>query len=155
MPGLLPVLLTGRQPGRPPVVQAFANLPAVLENARRYERPGVATSFGAGCYADPLGIEHSTGSPAACIRHIGGRPGASLRRVSQFDAVAGLLGLPHGGRTLCRASVNAEPDYRRFDLGVPAVWARLAASRRLALPRERGGGGYPVGLVVAPIMPCE
>jgi spore photoproduct lyase len=26
------------------------------------------------------------------------------------------------------------------------------ALRRLALPRESGGGGYPVGLVIAPIM---
>jgi spore photoproduct lyase len=29
------------------------------------------------------------------------------------------------------------------------------ALRRLALPREKGGGGYPVGLVIAPIMPVE
>lgn len=33
--------------------------------------------------------------------------------------------------------------------------ARLGALRRLALPRERGGGGYPIGLVIAPIMPID
>ena len=29
------------------------------------------------------------------------------------------------------------------------------AARRLALPVAQGGGGYPVGLVIAPIMPLD
>lgn len=32
---------------------------------------------------------------------------------------------------------------------------RLQAIRQLALPVEQGGGGYPVGFVIAPIMPIE
>ena len=47
------------------------------------------------------------------------------------------------------------PSARTYDLGVPGVAARLAALRRLALPRGCGGGDYPVGLVIAPIMPIE
>jgi spore photoproduct lyase len=39
--------------------------------------------------------------------------------------------------------------------GTATVAARLGALRKLALPREQGGGGYPVGLVIAPIMPIE
>ena len=39
--------------------------------------------------------------------------------------------------------------------GVAPVAARLDALRRLALPRSEGGGGYPVGLVIAPIMPID
>jgi spore photoproduct lyase len=35
------------------------------------------------------------------------------------------------------------------------VAERLQAIRKLALPVEQGGGGYPVGFVVAPIMPLE
>ncbi len=30
---------------------------------------------------------------------------------------------------------------------------RIAALKKLALPRSEGGGGYPVGVVLAPIMP--
>ena len=44
---------------------------------------------------------------------------------------------------------------RRLEGGVPPVSARLAALRKLALPRSEGGGGYPIGLVIAPIMPVE
>ena len=138
----------------PPVVRVFANLPAILDNLAAYvraDRP--ETSFEVSCYTDPLGIEHLTGSLAACIRWFGARPpedGARLRWVSKFDAVEPLLALPHGGRTRCRASVNALPVSRKLEGGTSPVPARLAALGRLA--RE---GRYPVGLVIAPIMPIE
>ncbi len=138
----------------PPVVRVFANLPAILDNLAAYvARDRAETSFEVSCYTDPLGIEHLTGSLAACIRWFGARPegdGARLRWVSKFDASEPLLALPHGGRTRCRASVNALPVSRKLEGGTSPVPARLAALGRLA--RE---GGYPVGLVIAPIMPIE
>ncbi|MBC7921614.1 MAG: radical SAM protein [Ferruginibacter sp.] len=137
----------------PPVIRAFANLPAILGNLSRYERPGQFTTFEASCYTDPLGIEHLTGSLAECIRHFGTRENVQLRWVTKFDRVDDLLNLSHRGNTRCRLSVNAEPIARRLEGGTASVTARLGALRRLALPREQGGGGYPVGLVIAPIMP--
>ena len=138
----------------PPVVRVFANLPAILDNLAGYvSRERAETSFEVSCYTDPLGIEHLTGSLAACIRWFGARPagdGARLRWVSKFDAVEPLLALPHGGKTRCRASVNALPVSRKLEGGTSSVPARLAALGRLA--RE---GGYPVGLVIAPIMPID
>ena len=139
----------------PPVVRAFANLPAILDNLKRYETPGAGrneaqgTTFEASCYTDPLGIEHLTGSLAECIRYFGTREHGYLRYTSKFDAVEGLLGLPHRSHTRCRASVNAAPVARRLEGGVPPVPARLAALAHLAR------AGYPVGLVVAPIMPID
>ena len=137
----------------PPVVRVFANLPAILANLASYVRPERAeTSFEVSCYTDPLGIEHLTGSLAECIRWFGARPapeGARLRWVSKFAAVEPLLSLAHGGRTRCRASVNAASVSRRLEGGTAPVSARLAALRRLALE------GYPVGLVIAPIMPVD
>ncbi|HEY9698933.1 MAG TPA: radical SAM protein [Trichocoleus sp.] len=139
----------------PPVIRAFANLPQILENLASYERPGQATSFEVSCYTDPLGIEHLTGSLAASIRYFGTREDGYLRWVSKFDNVEGLLDLPHNGHTRCRISVNATPISTRLEGGTAAVTDRLQALRQLALPREQGGGGYPVGLVIAPIMPIE
>lgn len=137
----------------PPVIRVFANLPAILDNLARYERPDAPTTYEASCYTDPLSLEHLTGSLAECIRYFGTREQGQLRWVSKFDAVDGLLGLPHNGQTRCRASVNADPIARRLEGGTAPVAARLAALRRLALPKAAGGGGYPVGLVIAPIMP--
>ena len=161
----------------PPVVRAFANLPQILENLAGYEgkkngvarprgfSPGISptsergredsTSFEVSCYTDPLGIEHLTGSLAECIRYFGTRERGFLRWVSKFDAVDDLFGLPHNGQTRCRASINADPIARRLEGGTANVAARLAAFRKLALPHAQGGGGYPIGLVIAPIMPMD
>jgi spore photoproduct lyase len=136
----------------PPAIRVFANLPQILENLAAYERPGEATTFEVSCYTDPLGIEHLTGSLAECIRYFGTRSDGYLRWVSKFDAVDNLLDLPHNGHTRCRVSINAAPVAGRFEGGTASVPSRLQALRRLALPRDRGGGGYPVGLVIAPIM---
>ena len=138
----------------PPVVRVYANLPAILDNLAKYVHADrEETNFEVSCYTDPLGIEHLTGSLAECIRWFGARPegdGARLRWVSKFDASDGLLGLAHGGRTRCRASVNALPVSRKLEGGTSPVSARLASLAKLATK-----SGYPVGLVIAPIMPIE
>jgi spore photoproduct lyase len=139
----------------PPVIRVFANLPQILGNLAAYERLDTTTSFEVSCYTDPLGIEHLTGSLAESIRYFGTRSDGYLRWVSKFDAVEPLLDLPHNGHTRCRFSVNATPISGRFEGGTATVPSRLMALRKLALPRARGGGGYPVGLVIAPIMPID
>ena len=139
----------------PPVIRVFANLPQILGNLAAYEQPGDATTFEVSCYTDPLGIEHLTGSLAECIRYFGTREDGHLRWVSKFDAVDGLLDLPHNGHTRCRVSINAAPVSGRFEGGTASVASRLQALRKLALPRNQGGGGYPVGLVIAPIMAID
>lgn len=139
----------------PPVIRVFANLPQILANLASYEKPGCPTSFEVSCYTDPLGIEHLTGSLAECIRYFGTRKDGHLRWVSKFDAVEPLLDLPHNRHTRCRVSVNAAAVSNRMEGGTAPVAARLAALRKLALPKQKGGGGYPVGLVIAPIMPIE
>jgi spore photoproduct lyase len=136
----------------PPVVRVFANLPQLLENTATYEQPGRRTSFEVSCYTDVLGIEHLTGSLAECIRYFGTREGSQLRFVSKYNQVDSLLALPHNGHTRARVSLNAEPVARRLEGGTASIDARLQALRQLALPQEQGGGGYPVGVVLAPIM---
>ena len=157
----------------PPIVRVFANLSEILSNLASFEdkKSGVApprglsptsergradsSSFEVSCYTDPLGIEHLTGSLAKAIEYFGTRERGFLRWVSKFDAVDELLGLKHNGQTRARASVNAEPISRRLEGGTANVPARLNALRKMALPPEKGGGGYPIGLVIAPIMPMD
>ena len=133
----------------PPVTRVYANLPEILSHLAPYEKPGEATTFEVSCYTDPLGLEHLTGSLSECIRYFGTRKDGHLRFVSKFDAVDGLLDLPHNGQTRARASVNATPVSTRMEGGTAPVSARLKAIRKLA------AAGYPVGLVIAPIMPIE
>lgn len=133
----------------PPVIRTYANLPQILENLSNYEKPEKLTTYEVSCYTDPLGIEHLTGSLAECICYFGTLSNANLRWVSKFDAVDSLLNLPHNGHTQCRISVNAAPISGKFEGGTASVASRLKALRKLA------DSGYPVGLVIAPIMPID
>jgi spore photoproduct lyase len=128
-----------------PVVKVFANLPQIIANLSNYEGES-PTTYEVSCYTDPLGIEHLTGSLAECIRYFGTRDNAYLRWVSKFDNVESLLDLPHNGHTRCRVSVNADPVSHFMEGGTATVGNRLQALRKLAL------SGYPVGIVIAPIM---
>ncbi|GGM08479.1 spore photoproduct lyase family protein [Nakamurella endophytica] len=145
----------------PPVTRAYANLDEVLDGIRTHAGRGAVTSgtadrghegttFELSCYTDPLGIEHLTGSLAEAITRVGtGCYGdaPSLRFTTKFDDVAGLTGLPHGGRTRVRFSVNADEVAGRFEGGTARMPQRLHALGRLAR------AGYPVGLTIAPVMP--
>ena len=90
-----------------------------------------------------------SGSLAETIRFFGAHSGIHLRFVTKFDAVEELLALPHGGNTRARFSLNADDVSRRFEGGTASVDKRIAALRRMAL------AGYPVGVVLAPIMPFD
>ncbi len=148
----------------PPVTRAYANLDAIFGVLPDYLGRGTVTSrsdtraregttFEASCYTDPLGIEHLTGGLAALVEHVARlhADGADigLRFTTKYDAVDGLLGLEHGGRTRARFSVNAEAVTRPFEGGTAPLAARLRAMGRMA------EAGYPVGLTVAPIMPVD
>jgi len=142
----------------PPVTRVYANLPEILDGLAAYvddarptetlRRPEEGTTFECSCYTDPLSMEHLTGSVADTVTHFGAwQADVQLRFTTKYDAVDGLLGLEHNGRTRIRFSVNALPVTRRFEGGTAALAERIHALRRCAL------AGYPVGLTIAPIMP--
>ena len=144
----------------PPITRVYANMEEILANLAAYvgrgavtsasaERAGEGTTFEASCYADPLGVEHLTGSLAEAVRFFGAwRADVGLRFTTKFSGVGPLIGLDHGGRVRVRMSVNA-PALIRFEGGADPLAARLHALGRLA--RD----GYRVGLTVAPIQPVE
>jgi spore photoproduct lyase len=147
----------------PPITRVWADLDEVLGDLDRYvgqghittgtlERGGEGTTFEASCYTDPLAIEHLTGGLSRMVEHFGTHawPGpVQLRATTKFDDVAGLLDLPHGGRTRLRFSLNAASVGRRFEGATSKVDARIVALGAVAR------AGYPVGLTIAPIMPVE
>jgi spore photoproduct lyase len=138
----------------PPVIRVYANLPQILNNLQRFQS-NQFTTFEASCYTDPLSIEHLTGGLAKSIQHFSTMPQSQLRFVSKFAAVKPLLSLEHNTRTRCRVSLNAPVISKRLEGGTASIQERLEALRKLALPKGDGGGGYPIGIVLAPIMPIE
>ena len=142
----------------PPITRVYANIEEILDGLAAYlgqgkitsastDRAGEGTTFEASCYADPLGIEHLTGSLSQAVQFFGQWNAAvQLRFTSKFDGVGPLIGLDHARRVRVRMSVNA-PTLIRFEGGTSPLAARVAALGRLA--RD----GYRVGLTIAPIQP--
>ncbi|MDD7968638.1 SPL family radical SAM protein [Actinomycetospora lemnae] len=145
----------------PPMTRVYGDLQEILAGLDAYVGHGTITStsaaradegttFEASCYTDPLGIEHVTGSLSAAIRHVGthdfGGP-VQLRATTKFADVAGLLDLPHHGRTRLRFSLGPESVVGRFEGGTDPVGRRIEALATMAR------AGWPVGLTIAPIMP--
>ena len=89
------------------------------------------------------------------IEHFGKRDNSHLRFVTKFDSVDPLLNIEHNGKTRWRISLNAPQVSRRLEGGTASIPARIKALRKLALPKEQGGGAYPIGVVLAPIMAIE
>ena len=144
----------------PPITRVYANVEEILGGLGAYvglgavtsasaERADEGTTFEASCYADPMGVEHLTGSLTAAVRMFGAwEAPVQLRFTTKFADVDPLIGLEHAGRVRVRMSVNAAPLVRLEGATSPLA-ARLHALGRLA--RD----GYKVGLTVAPIQPVE
>jgi len=144
----------------PPITRAYANVDEILAvlpahlgqggvTSASAERAHEGTTFEGSCYADPLGIEHITGSLAEAVRFFGRWDApVQLRFTTKFAAVEPLLDLPHHGRTRIRFSVNAAAA-AHYEGGTAPLGERLAAMGAVAR------AGYPVGLTIAPILPVE
>ncbi len=146
--------------GGPPITRVYANVDEILAGLAAYVGKGAVTStsvaranegttFEASCYADPLGVEHLTGSLSEAVRFFGAwNADVQLRFTTKFGDVDPLIGLAHNGRVRVRMSVNA-PALIRFEGGTSPLAARLRGLGRLA--RD----GYRIGLTIAPIQPVE
>ena len=65
---------------------------------------------------------------------------------TKFDMVNPLLELDHRGKTIFRMSVNPEEIIHRIELGTSMLSARIRALNDVA------EAGYPVGLLIAPVI---
>lgn len=65
---------------------------------------------------------------------------------TKFHMVDSLLTLPHQGKTIFRMSVNPEEIIQQIELGTSTLEQRIEAVNKMA------EAGYPVGILVAPVI---
>jgi spore photoproduct lyase len=87
-----------------------------------------------------------TGSLAWTIEQFSRSPKGRLTLPTKFDMVEALLPLDHRGKTTFRMSLNPEEMIRKIEFGTAGLDARMAALAKLY------EAGYPVGILVAPLM---
>ncbi len=147
-PGLCEYCYLQTTLGPRPYIRVYANIEEILSTAKSLvqERSPQETVFEGAATSDPLAIEYLTGSLAKAIEFFGGLEGSRFRFVTKFSDAAPLLGLTHGGRTTVRVSVNADHVIRTFEHNTSPL------SERLAALGEVRRDGYPVGVMIGPII---
>lgn len=103
-------------------------------------------TFEIGSNSDLLLENTITGNLAYTIERFALEGRGYLTFPTKFDMVKPLLGLDHGGKTLFRMSINPQEIIRRVELGTSPLRARIDALNDVA------EAGYPVGLLIAPII---
>lgn len=137
--------------GRKPYVRIYVNVDEILAAVEAYigkNRPKI-TSFEAASTADPLAVEHLTGSLRKTITFFGRQKYGRLRVVSKFANVDGLLDLEHQGHTKFRFSINSAYVIKTFEANTAPLSERLVAAGKMA------AAGYPLGFIIAPLFLYE
>lgn len=147
-PGLCEYCYLATNLGERPYIRVYVNTAEILAQAQHYteKRRPDGTIFEGSATSDPVAVEGWTGSLAEAITFFARLEGARFRFVTKFSDIGGLLGLDHRGKTEIRFSVNSSYVISHFETGVPPLERRLQAARAVAR------AGYPLGLLIAPIL---
>lgn len=133
--------------GKKPYLRVYANVEEILERAAKYiaERQE-ETIFEGAATSDPIPVEPYSGSLASAITFFGKEPKARFRFVTKFTEIDSLLDLEHNGRTRFRFSINTQSVIKRWEHATPSAEQRLEALGKVA------AAGYPMGLIIAPVV---
>ncbi len=121
-------------------------LEKVLRTSRHAERP---LTFEIGSNSDLVLENTITGNLGWTIEQFAKEGRGFLTFPTKFAEIEPLLPLSHGGKTIARMSVNPAELIRKVELGTAPLTARIRAINLLC------EAGYPVGLLIAPIMLVE
>lgn len=135
--------------GRNPYIRVYVNQEDILMMAQDHikKRLPASTVFEGAATADPLPVEPYSGALAGAISFFAGQEHGGFRFVTKFTGVESLLSLDHKGKTRFRFSVNSPRVIGEYEHATPRLEARLEAAARVA------AAGYPLGFMIAPIIP--
>ncbi len=134
--------------GKKPYLRVYVNLDEILQKTAEYieKRIPEITTFEGAATSDPLPYEPYTGALAQTIEFFGKQDYGRFRFVTKFTGVEPLLGLKHNKRTRFRFSLNTPGIINAFEHATPRLADRLAAAGKVA------AAGYPLGILIAPVI---
>lgn len=134
--------------GKRPFIRIYVNQDEILQQAEKYmtERSPEVTVFEGAATSDPLAVEPYSGGLAKAIEFFGKSQLGRFRFVTKFTQVDSLLGLNHNKQTRFRFSINTDEVIKKFEHNTPLLKDRLAALNKVQK------AGYPVGVIIAPII---
>jgi spore photoproduct lyase len=131
-----------------PTVKIFLNLSEILAEVDRVtQRLGKPIAFYLGKLQDGLALDPLTGYSRQIVPFFADHPLARLTLLTKSADVSNLLDLTHRGHSILSWTLNPEVVVETFEPNTPALEARIRAMEACA------GAGYPVRVVVMPIIP--
>lgn len=128
-------------------LRLFVNREHMLDRLLRKDAAAlVPQTFEVGSNSDLLLENTITDNLLYTIERFGREGRGSLTFPTKFDMVAPLLNLEHRGKTIFRMSVNPQEIIARIELGTSPLPARIRALNEMV------EAGYPVGLLIAPVI---
>jgi spore photoproduct lyase len=133
-----------------PTVKIFLNLTEMLNQIDRVaSKLTEHTAFYLGKLQDGLALDLLTGYSRIMIPFFARQKHARLTLLTKSANVENLLSLDHRGRTILSWSLNPPEVSSAFERNVPFPDERIAAMQKCA------DAGYPLRVVIMPIMPVE
>ncbi len=128
-------------------LRLFVNREQMLDRLlKKAAAAPLAQTFEIGSNSDLLLENTITDNLLYTIERFAREGRGSLTFPTKFDMVKPLLSLNHKGKTIFRMSVNPQEIISRIELGTSPLPARIRALNDMA------EAGYPVGLLIAPII---
>lgn len=131
-------------------LRLFVNREEMLDRLLRFDvKTQKPCCYEIGSNSDLVLENEVTGNLAWTIERFAKEGRGKLTFPTKFDWIEPLLGLDHRGKTVFRMSVNPEEIIGRIELGTAGLDARVRALNEMCR------AGYPVGLLIAPVILLE
>ena len=128
-------------------LRLFVNREQMLDKILRTNtRADKSLTFEIGSNSDLILENTITGNLEWMIPTFGRQEKGRITFPTKFSMVNPLLTLEHKGRTLFRMSVNPAEIIRLYELGTSSLSARIQAVNQMC------EAGYPVGILIAPVI---
>lgn len=128
-------------------LRLFVNLDQMLDGLlKKADAALVPQTYEIGSNSDLILENTITNNLNYTIERFGREGRGHLTFPTKFDMVAPLLSLDHKGKTIFRMSVNPQEIINRVEFGTSRLHTRIQALNMMA------AAGYPVGLLLAPII---
>lgn len=128
-------------------LRLFVNREQMLDGLlKKADAAPFPQTFEIGSNSDLVLENTITGNLRYTIERFGREGRGRLTFPTKFEMVNPLLILDHRGKTIFRMSVNPQDIIRRIELGTSPLHARIQALNNVA------SAGYPVGLLIAPVI---
>ncbi|NLL68435.1 MAG: spore photoproduct lyase [Clostridiaceae bacterium] len=127
-------------------LRLFVNREQMLDRLLKKSFTAKLQTFEIGSNSDLVLENIITGNLNYTIERFAREGRGHLTFPTKFDMVKPLLNLDHKGKTIFRMSVNPQDIIRKIELGTSQLYPRIQALNDVA------EAGYPVGLLIAPVI---